>query len=233
MKSGAQDGFSIVEMIAVIGIALVLGAIALPMLSQTRALRENTVCVSNLRQIGLGILAYAHDNNDLLPGPLLSGQYPYWGHYSQLSYHLADYLNLDKTDYKTGYKDVFVCPAYARVSRNVGDYQVYGMNIQVKMEGKSRPQQPFGYANLSDPRAFNTIENFPPMKLAELANICDEEGRPARTSTWAMMDADQLDGRFQGLPVSANRLLPSFPVHGAHRNALFFDFHVAAIKATP
>lgn len=82
--------FTMVEVLVVVGIVLFLGALVLPAAGRVQALRDNTVCASNLRQVGLGILNYAHDHNGLLPGPLLSGQFAYWPHYSQLSWQRRD-----------------------------------------------------------------------------------------------------------------------------------------------
>jgi len=233
-KTKTAQAFTLVELIVTIGIVLALGALILPAASQVQGLRDNTICASNLRQVGLGILSYAHDHNGLLPGPLVSGQFAYWPHYSQLSWHLRDYLELDQDISKRGFRDVFMCPAYLRAGRKMANFRpynvrVYGVNIQVPMEGESRLQQPFGYANSQEPNTFREYRDYPPMRLLALDRICDAEGRPARSTTWAIRDADRVDGRFDGTGLRGNSNLTS-PVHGDRRYALFFDFHVEAMK---
>ena len=55
-------GFTLVELLVVIGIIAVLVAMLLPALNKARAQARSTVCLSNLHQIGIGLNAYAHDH---------------------------------------------------------------------------------------------------------------------------------------------------------------------------
>lgn len=224
-----------VELIVVIGIVLALGALVLPVAGRVQEVRDNTICMSNLRQVGLGILNYAHDHNGLLPGPLYSGQYPWWpgnvdgGHRTQLTSYISSYLDLKKTRTKWNGDDVFVCPAFKRVVKRLGNAPVYRLRIEVPMGEAGNRGMPFGYPNSLNPDLYETESDFPPMRLVSLADIRDANGRPAQSSTWMLKDADQDQGE---TVVQTSEYLPNLPatrVHKSHRNALFFDLHVAPV----
>ena len=62
-----RKAFTLIELLVVISIIALLIAILLPALSQARQTAVNTQCSSNLKQIGIGITAFAVDNKDVLP----------------------------------------------------------------------------------------------------------------------------------------------------------------------
>jgi prepilin-type N-terminal cleavage/methylation domain-containing protein len=61
------EGFTLVELLVVIGVIAVLIAILLPVLSRARAQANRAVCLSNIRQLGVGILMYCNDNDGYFP----------------------------------------------------------------------------------------------------------------------------------------------------------------------
>jgi prepilin-type N-terminal cleavage/methylation domain-containing protein len=67
MKPGPEGGYSLIEILVVLGIVALLVAIAVPFYKSKIEAAKQAACVSNLRQIGPGIMAYAADNGGLLP----------------------------------------------------------------------------------------------------------------------------------------------------------------------
>ncbi|HTH49548.1 MAG TPA: prepilin-type N-terminal cleavage/methylation domain-containing protein [Candidatus Limnocylindria bacterium] len=63
----SETAFTLIELLVVIAIIAVLAALLLPALSKAKARARSTVCVSALKQLGMGVAMYAGDNNDALP----------------------------------------------------------------------------------------------------------------------------------------------------------------------
>jgi prepilin-type N-terminal cleavage/methylation domain-containing protein/prepilin-type processing-associated H-X9-DG protein len=66
-KAASRRAFTLIELLVVIGIIGVLLGILLPALQKARAAAMETVCTSNLRQMGVGFQAYCDGNHGYLP----------------------------------------------------------------------------------------------------------------------------------------------------------------------
>lgn len=60
-------GFTLVELLVVIGLIAVLISILFPVFRKVRQQAQQVVCASNMRQIALGTLIYVADNKGVLP----------------------------------------------------------------------------------------------------------------------------------------------------------------------
>lgn len=67
VRRASTAGFTVVELLVVIGIVAILTGLLMPVLSHARAASGRLRCMSNLRQIGCGLVEYTERFNDCLP----------------------------------------------------------------------------------------------------------------------------------------------------------------------
>ncbi|HOS42053.1 MAG TPA: type II secretion system protein [Armatimonadota bacterium] len=62
-----RRGFTVIELLVVIGIMLVLAAILFPVLMQARKAGVRATCINNLRQLNLAFMMYVNDHEEQFP----------------------------------------------------------------------------------------------------------------------------------------------------------------------
>jgi prepilin-type N-terminal cleavage/methylation domain-containing protein len=108
-NSKTAEGFTLVELLVVIAVIAILAALLMPALSGAKNKAKRTTCSSNLRQISLGIVLYAHDNEDILPTIAITNGMPWsyqWRFFKELT---KSYDGL--TGPSSAQDRLFACPA--------------------------------------------------------------------------------------------------------------------------
>ena len=62
-----RSGFTLIELLVVIAIIAILSAILFPVFAQAREKARQTSCLSNMKQIGLALMQYSQDYDELYP----------------------------------------------------------------------------------------------------------------------------------------------------------------------
>ncbi|MCL6475986.1 MAG: DUF1559 domain-containing protein [Firmicutes bacterium] len=63
-----RHAFTLIELLVVIAIIAILAAILFPVFAQARATARRTACLSNMKQLTLGMLQYNQDYDEKFPG---------------------------------------------------------------------------------------------------------------------------------------------------------------------
>lgn len=68
MNIRLNRAFTLIELLVVIAIIAILAAILFPVFAQAKEAAKKSACLSNVRQIGVGMIMYTNDSDDYYPG---------------------------------------------------------------------------------------------------------------------------------------------------------------------
>lgn len=237
-------GFTLVELLVVIGIIAVMAAILFPVFAQAREKARQATCLSNLRQIGAAWLMYAQDYDEVIAPKYYRdepGWMTWWGYYEAD----GDFRNEEtpfKFDAGRGLLQPYLkntavteCPSAMSLPN--------GVMFSLKTAKHRPPTPPYGLNTVYlYPWIFTSDRHYVFLSPISLAQV------QVPAETIIMADAAQaLDIRTSSDELDHFEIVrsgaiepPSFPslsfAHGRHQgfaSVLWFDGHVKALKVTP
>ncbi len=123
-RPSARRGFSLAEVLVVVGIIALLLALLLPALARARESAWRVRCANNLRQLGAAMNAYANDHRGWVPrdhSPWLAERRPYW--MAAIGPYLEQRDDWDTEGIRlTMTLDYFQCPAHPMEDQIPGDF---------------------------------------------------------------------------------------------------------------
>ncbi len=136
-------GFTLVELLVVIGIIALLVAILLPALQVARAQAQSVQCSSNLRQIYLAFQMYAIDSHGLIPpnqispgptlpkvAPAVGNVFPYWMNFMSPVLQVNNWITVP--NYLGGNAAILTCPSQNQFSVKASVLRgSYGLNARM------------------------------------------------------------------------------------------------------
>ena len=73
----SKRGFTLIELLVVIAIIAILAGLLLPALAKAKQKGQATICLNDLKQVGLAMLMFADENDDMIPRGT-AGNSPRW-----------------------------------------------------------------------------------------------------------------------------------------------------------
>lgn len=231
MKRKSRQAFTLMEMLVTISIMLVLAALLIPGFASVRESARSAACLSNLKQLAAGCLAYSADNDNVLV-PIARGT----SSADAKSWRalIAPYVGTDAK--------VFKCPADSIGMRETYNAQgfspsSYGVNYNKAIIGTALVSQLHEYLGLTVGRRLSSVTH--PANTIMICDVGLVRNPAVAPQDWVESSQHDRLGNRNGLGYARFPTDPQFtggdawniyPRHWKRKaNVAFYDGHAASV----
>ena len=144
-----KRGFTLIELLVVIAIIAILAGLILPVLAKTKQKGKSTICINDLKQVGLAMQMFADDNDDMIPRGTARNSPRWW-------FEFMPYLSEGGPEKDDRNIEIFMCPSYPIPKnipnkRQVVTYVVnaFGFGPTSTCSGEIRASEDIGLSKIS------------------------------------------------------------------------------------
>ena len=233
-STSASTAFTLIELLVVVAIIAILAAILFPVFARARENARRASCASNLKQIGLGMIQYSQDYDEVLIADWY-GSDTTVGPAETQPPSAAPTVSYKWEDAAFPYiksEQVFNCPSATRITAGgtvVGDPSVpytYYRNLTA-----AQPRYELGAYTIIHGYGALEPNRTPPVShplLGDLVNLARAE--TPTTTVWVLDGNGYFYSEVEDKDAATARLINVVDRHLETVNALYLDGHVKAIK---